>query len=189
MLLIPCLGRTCLTRTHNYLRPLRQDESIDLPIIATRLHAEDLMTSRQAHTTTLPRTPTRRPRQQAFIQPEPSPRTPVAGEMDDMMGSPIGATELGRKRSLVRPERNRIDRDHPNFHYRQHAQNMTVQPSTTGNDPIVEELAENETIVSDDTEVKRLNGSAPREPRRNLYRQFTPSWKEERSGARYWERQ
>ena len=48
--------------------------------------------------------------------------------------------EFQRKRSLIRPERNRIDRDHPNYHYRQHAANMDVLPSSTGNDPILEEL-------------------------------------------------
>ena len=52
-----------------------------------------------------------------------------------------GSGDLGRKRSLVRPERNRIDPDHPNYHYRQHArnQNLDVLPSTTGDDPVVEE--------------------------------------------------
>ena len=54
-----------------------------------------------------------------------------------MTSSP--ATELGRKKSLVRPERNRIDSDHPNYHYRQHAQRMNIIPSTTGNDPITED--------------------------------------------------
>ena len=48
--------------------------------------------------------------------------------------------EIQRKRSLIRPERNRIDRDHPNYHYRQHAANMNVLPSSTGNDPILEDL-------------------------------------------------
>lgn len=52
--------------------------------------------------------------------------------------------ELGRKRSLIRPERNRIDRDHPNYHYRQHAANMDVLPSSTGNDPILEDLQDDE---------------------------------------------
>jgi chitin synthase len=47
--------------------------------------------------------------------------------------------DFQRKRSLIRPERNRIDRDHPNYYYRQHAANMTVLPSTTGNDPILED--------------------------------------------------
>jgi chitin synthase len=50
------------------------------------------------------------------------------------------AGEIQRKRSLIRPERNRIDRDHPNYHYRQHAANMNVLPSSTGNDPIIEDL-------------------------------------------------
>ncbi|KAI4151157.1 MAG: hypothetical protein LQ340_003665 [Diploschistes diacapsis] len=54
-----------------------------------------------------------------------------------MTASPT--TELGRKKSLVRPERNRIDQDHPNYYYRQHAQRMNVIPSTTGNDPIAED--------------------------------------------------
>ncbi|KAK4242347.1 glycosyltransferase [Achaetomium macrosporum] len=45
-----------------------------------------------------------------------------------------------RKRSLIRPERNRIDRDHPNYHYRKHAANMNTLPSSTGNDPIAEDL-------------------------------------------------
>jgi chitin synthase len=54
----------------------------------------------------------------------------------------INRSEIHRKRSLVRPERNRIDRDHPNYHYRQHAANMAVLPSTTGNDPIAEDMEE-----------------------------------------------
>lgn len=65
--------------------------------------------------------------------------------------------EFGRKRSLIRPERNRIDRDHPNYHYRQHAQNMTVHPSTTGNDPIVEDQGEAETVSSESTDMKNFN--------------------------------
>ena len=65
--------------------------------------------------------------------------------------------DFGRKRSLIRPERNRIDHDHPNYHYRQHAQNMTVLPSTTGNDPIVEDHGEAETASSNSTDRKSLN--------------------------------
>ena len=74
------------------------------------------------------------------------------------MASPTNVNELGRKKSLVRPERNKIDRDHPNYHYRQHAQNMTVYPSTTGNDPVVEEVDEDETQDLDEPELKALNG-------------------------------
>lgn len=65
------------------------------------------------------------------------------------MSNPMTQSELGRKKSLVRPERNRIDRDHPNYHYRKHAQNMEVFPSTTGNDPVVEDLTEGRTVSSD----------------------------------------
>ncbi|CAD6503834.1 BgTH12-05579 [Blumeria graminis f. sp. triticale] len=53
--------------------------------------------------------------------------------------SPV-SHEIGRKRSLIRPERNRIDLKHPNYHYRQHAVNMSVLPSSTGNDPILEKM-------------------------------------------------
>ncbi|XP_044714851.1 chitin synthase domain-containing protein [Hirsutella rhossiliensis] len=45
-----------------------------------------------------------------------------------------------RKRSLVRPERNRIGKDHRNYHYHKHAANMDVLPSSTGNDPILENI-------------------------------------------------
>ncbi|KAI8683915.1 Chitin synthase [Fusarium keratoplasticum] len=47
---------------------------------------------------------------------------------------------VSRKRSLIRPERNRIDRDHRNYHYHKHAAHMNVLPSSTGNDPIYEDL-------------------------------------------------
>ena len=65
-----------------------------------------------------------------------------------------GGGELGRKRSLIKPERQRIDPSHPNYHYRKHAQNMTVYPSTTGNDPVMEDPLEAETISSESTEAK-----------------------------------
>jgi len=47
-----------------------------------------------------------------------------------------------------------MDANHPNYHYRKHAQRMDVQPSTTGNDPIMEDQLESETISSDSTENK-----------------------------------
>ena len=82
-----------------------------------------------------------------------------------MAASPSGMNEFGRKRSLIRPERNRIDRDHPNFHYRKHAQNMEVFPSTTGNDPIVEDVDEVTTMSSNsnETELKPYKRSSERE--------------------------
>lgn len=51
-----------------------------------------------------------------------------------------GEAAISRKRSLVKPERNRIGKDHPNYHYRQHAANMQTKPSRTGNDPVYEDF-------------------------------------------------
>lgn len=87
----------------------------------------------------------------APVRPMPSPYLedpPIV----DRQASP----ERNRRRNLVRPERQRIDRDHPNYYYRKHAQNMDVQPSTTGNDPMLEELDEQETQSSNSTELKSL---------------------------------
>jgi len=55
-----------------------------------------------------------------------------AGSGAGMQG---GATGLNRKKTLVRPERQRVDPTHRNYHYLQHTQqqNMPVQASTTGN--------------------------------------------------------
>ena len=99
------------------------------------------------------KSPTRKPKQEAYIQTLSSSRTP-GGERDYMMTSPSANDGLTRKRTLVRPERSRINKDHPNFHYRQHAQNMTVYPSTTGNDPVVENLEESETAEPFETEMR-----------------------------------
>ncbi|PHH92033.1 hypothetical protein CDD83_9224 [Cordyceps sp. RAO-2017] len=57
-----------------------------------------------------------------------------------------------RKRSLIRPERNRIGKDHRNYHYHKHAANMDVLPSSTGNDPILENF---------DGSTERSGGSQP----------------------------
>lgn len=38
---------------------------------------------------------------------------------------------------------------------------MAVQPSTTGNDPIMEEMGENDTLMSDDTDLKKLREGTP----------------------------
>lgn len=74
----------------------------------------------------IPRTPTRKPKQQAYMQPEPpSPSKTLHNDQVDGDGGGGGA-DFTRKRSLIHPERRRVDRDHPNYHYRQHAQNMEV---------------------------------------------------------------
>lgn len=56
---------------------------------------------------------------------------------------PESNNELGRKKSLVRPERTRIDQNHPRYHYtqvaNQESNHLKIQPSTTGLDPHVSE--------------------------------------------------
>lgn len=99
-----------------------------------------------------------------------SPPTPNsrADDVDPIIAHPLSQHDLGRKKSLVRPERNRINRDHPNYHYRQHAANMEVYPSTTGNDPIIEEADGVErTVSSESTNLKDdVGDSVPGNPRR-----------------------
>lgn len=55
--------------------------------------------------------------------------------------------DVGRKKSLVRPERLRIDQNHPRYHYTQVAQqeasHLKIQPSTTGLDPQVSNRSTN----------------------------------------------
>ncbi|KAK9451526.1 chitin synthase-domain-containing protein [Limtongia smithiae] len=57
------------------------------------------------------------------------------------MTTSVSANDFHRKRSLVKPERSRVNKDHPTYYYAQHAaqQRMPVLPSTTGNDPNVYE--------------------------------------------------
>ncbi|KAF2403769.1 chitin synthase [Trichodelitschia bisporula] len=91
-----------------------------------------------------------------------APATPT-GDRDPIMNPHQREQEPGisRKKSLIRPERNRIDRDHPNYHYRKHAhaQGMAVQPSTTGNDPIAEEELE-AVRTSDGRDRRRYQGTS-----------------------------
>ncbi|KAJ5875948.1 uncharacterized protein N7529_001532 [Penicillium soppii] len=47
-------------------------------------------------------------------------------------------TEVRRKKTMVKPERRREDPDHPNYHYRQRSHHMSTFPSTTGNDPLLD---------------------------------------------------
>lgn len=77
-----------------------------------------------------------------------------------------------RKRSLIRPERNRIGKDHANYHYHKHAANMTVLPSSTGNDPLLEEL-ENSTERSGGSQTNTFSENSP--PRANRPRRSSHS--------------
>ncbi|KAI0200334.1 glycosyltransferase family 2 protein [Astrocystis sublimbata] len=65
-----------------------------------------------------------------------------------------------RKRSLIRPERNRIDKDHPNYHYRKHAAQMDTLPSSTGNDPIYED-ADSSAKLSGEQSLGATSDSSP----------------------------
>lgn len=94
-----------------------------------------------------------------------------------------GASEFTRKRSLIRPERGRIDRDHPNYHYRQHAQNMTVLPSTTGNDAIIEDNGEDEIETLDETDLKSLNRPEKPSPDGVTYLDGSPRGRTPSKGA------
>jgi len=71
-----------------------------------------------------------------------------------------GATGIGRKRSLIRPERQKIGKDHPNYHYRKHAANMSTMPSSTGHDPLTEEI-EASTDLSGSRTIDGLSDSSP----------------------------
>ncbi|CAI7598367.1 unnamed protein product [Penicillium pancosmium] len=62
--------------------------------------------------------------------------------------------DLRRKKSLVRPERRHMDRDHPNYHYRQRSHHMETHPSATGNDPLLDHDGEAETNSSRSTDAK-----------------------------------
>ncbi|KAK4180383.1 chitin synthase-domain-containing protein [Triangularia setosa] len=93
-------------------------------------------------------------------------RTPLSPTGD---APPAPESPFQRKRSLIRPERNRIGKDHPNYHYRKHAANMATLPSSTGNDPIAEDLegttdlsntgSRNEETPSDDSPPRRKRTS------------------------------
>ena len=67
-----------------------------------------------------------------------SPTTPSEQFLPPARNNTPG--DMHKKRNLIRPERNRIDANHPNFHYRQHAANMDTMPSSTGHDPAMEDL-------------------------------------------------
>lgn len=62
--------------------------------------------------------------------------------------------DLRRKKSLVKPERRRVDHDHPNYHYRQRSHHMNTFPSATGEDPLLDHDGEGETNSSRSMEAK-----------------------------------
>ena len=80
----------------------------------------------------------------------PQPMSPVASSPGPY--SDVSAADVGRKKSLIKPERMRIGKDHPNYYYRQYAQQrgVDVMPSSTGNDPIIEDQEMGSTSTSAD---------------------------------------
>ncbi|KAK4659667.1 Chitin synthase, class 3 [Podospora pseudocomata] len=110
-------------------------------------------------------------------------RTPLSPTGD---APPAPESPFQRKRSLIRPERNRIGKDHPNYHYRKHAANMATLPSSTGNDPIAEDL-EGTTDLSNTgsrNEETRSDESPPRKKRNSKHHRDADAEKTTRSRRR-----
>lgn len=61
---------------------------------------------------------------------------------------------MRRKKSLVKPERRRIDPDDPNYHYRQRSHYMPTYPVSAGNDPLLDGDGEEETTSSRSMDIK-----------------------------------
>lgn len=63
-------------------------------------------------------------------------------------------SEFSRKKTLVRPDRARLDPSHPQYHYAQRTaqqgSHMNVQPSATGNDPSLQEFDQPPSIPLED---------------------------------------
>ncbi|KAK5089204.1 Chitin synthase, class 3 [Lithohypha guttulata] len=91
--------------------------------------------------------------QDSFVRPPLPPDSPHSRADDRALIMSSKTSDLGRKKSLVRPDRRRLDSNDPNYHYRKHAQNMDVLPSTTGNDPMLED-DEHRTISSEGSGLK-----------------------------------
>ncbi|KAG5929710.1 Chitin synthase 4 [Claviceps africana] len=72
------------------------------------------------------------------ISTETHPLSPTNYAMSPPLPPHSPDQRIHRKRSLIRPERSRIGKDHRNYHYLKHAANMETMPSSTGNDPIIE---------------------------------------------------
>lgn len=68
--------------------------------------------------------------------------------------------DFGRHRSFVRPDRGRVDPDHPNYHYHQQAHNMPTYPSTTGHDPALDDDEEQESTSLQTFEVTTKDAMA-----------------------------
>ena len=93
-------------------------------------------------------------RRQNSASNAPSSPAHYYDESHHLMASSPAGEGLVRKKSLVRHDRRQPDPNSRGYHYRKHAQNMNVHPSTTGEDPSLED--EMHTISSSSTDVKSL---------------------------------
>lgn len=84
--------------------------------------------------------PTKKTAGSPSVRPLPSPNLHSNDKEHSDGLKPTRDGSLTRKRSLVKPERRRNDKDDPNYYYRKHAQYMDVHPSATGNDPALEDV-------------------------------------------------
>ncbi|RMX98734.1 hypothetical protein D0867_12337 [Hortaea werneckii] len=101
-----------------------------------------------------------RSHQSGYNMPSPGQ---MPSDRDPMLeaGSPYkNSGDMSRKKSLIRPERRRMDSDDPNYYYGRHAQGMNVMPSTTGRDPAFEADDLEDEASSESTGLKR-SGSTP----------------------------
>ncbi|KAL4786613.1 chitin synthase-domain-containing protein [Aspergillus varians] len=73
-------------------------------------------------------------------------------DVDEERGEDTG---VRRKKSLVKPERNRIDSSHPNYLYHQRTQNMPTYNSMTGTEPLIHEDGEGETTSTPSMDSRR----------------------------------
>lgn len=156
------------TRPERRTRPETRGGRTEYPPLSTQNRTKRRTSSAGQGGHSRPRSSSRTTPRKASVDIRPvytpgnmaSPGT-MAGDRDPMLeaGSPYKMSgDLHHKKSLVRPERRRMDSDDPNYHYRRHAQKMSVQPSTTGRDPQLEEDVD--TLSSESTALKR-GGSTP----------------------------
>lgn len=85
----------------------------------------------------------------------------------DLESAGLSDQPMSRKRSLIRPERNRIGKNHPNYHYRQHAANMETLPSRTGAEPLYEELDGTTYLAASNREDAASDSVASKEKKRS----------------------
>ncbi|PYI29185.1 chitin synthase D [Aspergillus indologenus CBS 114.80] len=67
-------------------------------------------------------------------------------------------TDSRNRKSFVKPERTRVDQNHPHYHYRQKSQNMPTYPSQTGDGPTMGREQEADTNSSRSSESKGKTG-------------------------------